>query len=213
MNHPIMVRFKREEKWLAITTYEKRMDYTQIPCRPYCCKFGPFDFKNHDIITALDTKDAFIAHDYKSFLEVSVMGCRVKFQFTWLKSYGNILKGEEQTILLPIETVLLILQSDQQCHTVLSCQDYQKKNPIQFSSSKNLSAVAHNHIVRKKFQRFFPKFCDTWGHDFDSVKVLDDFLPFSFFFRCYRNGQQSICGGIILHGQEDLKKSYYEIHT
>ena len=38
-------------------------------------------------------------------------------------------------------------------------------------------------------------------------------LVYSFFFREYRGGQALMCGGLILHGQDDMGKAYYGIHT
>ena len=43
--------------------------------------------------------------------------------------------------------------------------------------------------------------------------VYDDFVPYNFFFREERTCGTGLCGGIILHGQKDLKKAYYGIHT
>ena len=47
----------------------------------------------------------------------------------------------------------------------------------------------------------------------DEIHLFNDFVPYSFFFREYRNGQPVVCGGLILHGQEDMSKAYYGIHT
>ena len=49
--------------------------------------------------------------------------------------------------------------------------------------------------------------------DADEIHLTNDFMPYSFFFREYRNGQAGMCGGLILHGQEDMDKAYYGIHT
>ena len=50
--------------------------------------------------------------------------------------------------------------------------------------------------------------------DSDEIHITNDFLPYSFFFREYRNGRAGMCGGLILHGQDgDISKAYYGIHT
>lgn len=38
-------------------------------------------------------------------------------------------------------------------------------------------------------------------------------MPYSFFFREFRGGRAGICGGLILHNQDDIFKAYYNIHT
>ena len=38
-------------------------------------------------------------------------------------------------------------------------------------------------------------------------------LPYSFFFEEYTPYGRGICGGIILHGAEDLAKAQYSVHT
>lgn len=49
--------------------------------------------------------------------------------------------------------------------------------------------------------------------DADEIHLFNDFVLYSFFFREYRNGRLVVCGGLILHGQEDMSKAYYGIHT
>ncbi|MCH5174248.1 MAG: hypothetical protein J1D85_08610, partial [Bacteroidales bacterium] len=48
----------------------------------------------------------------------------------------------------------------------------------------------------------------------DEVRLANDFVPYSFFFQEFRNGRPCLCGGLILHSQEeDMGKAYYGIHT
>lgn len=51
--------------------------------------------------------------------------------------------------------------------------------------------------------------CFHW----DEIRFYNDFVPYSFFFREFRGGQPGICGGLILHGQENMAKAQYSIHT
>ena len=46
-----------------------------------------------------------------------------------------------------------------------------------------------------------------------TIHFYSDYVPYSFFFREILSGQPGICGGLILHGQEDLKTAHYSIHT
>lgn len=47
----------------------------------------------------------------------------------------------------------------------------------------------------------------------DEVHLYNDFTPYSFFFREFAGGRACLCGGLILHGQEDMNKAYYGLHT
>ena len=42
---------------------------------------------------------------------------------------------------------------------------------------------------------------------------FDDCDPFSFTFREYLPGRTGLCGGVILHREEELKNAYYSLHT
>ena len=66
-------------------------------------------------------------------------------------------------------------------------------------------------MLRKKLGKFLANYL-AWK---ESVRIMvyDDFVPYSFFFREERANGGGMCGGIILHRQEDLKKAYYGIHT
>ena len=47
----------------------------------------------------------------------------------------------------------------------------------------------------------------------EKIVIYDDGLPYSFFFEEYTPYGRGICGGIILHGAEDLAKAQYSVHT
>ncbi len=68
-----------------------------------------------------------------------------------------------------------------------------------------------NRVIRRKLEKFLGRHFN-W-RDSDRIIVTDDFAPYSFFFTEMRGKIRGICGEIILHGQEDLKKAYYGMHT
>ena len=80
-----------------------------------------------------------------------------------------------------------------------------------FQSKRNLKAVSSNAVLRHKLgvalHRNF-----NW-RNCEKVIFTDDFVPYSFLFQSYTSRGPDLCGGLILHGQEDLKASYYGIHT
>ena len=96
------------------------------------------------------------------------------------------------------------------CVRLLSMKDgrYPK---IEFHSRRHLKEVAETPVLRKKLGKFLAHHL-AWK---ESVRIMvyDDFVPYSFFFREERANGGGMCGGIILHRQEDLKKAYYGIHT
>ena len=82
---------------------------------------------------------------------------------------------------------------------------------VEFHSRKHLKEVAEMPALRKKLGKFLANHL-TW-EDGIRVTVYDDFVPYSFLFREETVFGGGLCGGIILHGQEDMKKAYYELHT
>ena len=212
MNRPIMVQFEKTENRVTVTTYERALDFSRIPRRPYCRKFGPFYFMKHDIINLLYMKKTFTARDNRTIAEAEIKDQFLIIQMSWLKPDGELPKGEYQALKIPIDTISAFLRSNQRILTTVSRPGW-RKNPIRFKDSENLNAIAQNHIIRKKFQRFFREFYNSVSTEFSLIKIFDGFLPYSFVFECYKNGLQAVWGKIILHDQENLKKSYYEIHT
>ena len=80
-----------------------------------------------------------------------------------------------------------------------------------FANSGRLREVAANKLVRRKLSRFL-RTAFRWP-DVDEIRLYGDFTPYSFTFQEIRHGQEGIFGGVILHGQEDMRKAYYGIHT
>lgn len=80
-----------------------------------------------------------------------------------------------------------------------------------FCGAKNLLAAVNNLTVRRKLARFL-RDNFQWPRT-DEIHFYDDMEPYSFFFREMQNGRTGICGGVILHGREDMKTAHYSIHT
>ena len=86
-----------------------------------------------------------------------------------------------------------------------------KRPQIVFDSRKNLRAALANGVIRRKMVRSLrDQF--RWPLS-DRIELFDDFVPYSFGFREIRNGKTEICGGLILHRQDDMTNAYYGIHT
>lgn len=82
---------------------------------------------------------------------------------------------------------------------------------FEFKSRKNLKEV----ISRPKLKHKFVKLLETgmcWKN-YERIVLYDDFVPYSFLFIGYTPYGLGLCGGIILHGQENMQTAYYKIHT
>lgn len=135
--------------------------------------------------------------------------------FTWLSdSGGRRVVGREETVHLPYRQFQEKLEESRKLGGagvgMLSVDE--KGTPrIEFQSRKNLRAVAERKVLRRKLGKFLNNHFSWKGSR--RIVVYDDFVPYSFFFQEERLNGNGICGGIILHGQEDLKKACYGMHT
>ena len=140
----------------------------------------------------------------------------VSIKFCWLQSVlTDGLSGWEQTVHLPAGRLQEFLYSgNEECRSeqwkVLSL-DKMKYPKLTFYSRNNLCAVLSQQVIRRKLLRFLRDHFRWPG--VDEVRFYDDLLPYSFFFQEYCNGRQGICGGVILHNQQDWSRAYYSLHT
>ena len=136
----------------------------------------------------------------------------VEVAFTWLEGNGNGVSGYQEAITLPYgEMMECLRQSKLFVWKTLSIDSSAKQSQIVFKSRKNLHAALANGAIRRKLIRFLrDQF--RWAYA-EKIEIYDDFMPYSFFFRETRGGETGLSGGIILHGQEDMKNAYYSMHT
>lgn len=136
----------------------------------------------------------------------------VEVTFTWLEGNGNGVSGYQEAITLPYgEMMECLRQSKLFVWKTLSIDSSAKQSQIVFKSRKNLHSVLANGVIRRKLIRFLrDQF--RWAYA-EKIEIYDDFMPYSFFFRETRGGETGLSGGIILHGQEDMKNAYYSMHT
>lgn len=165
----------------------------------------------------LENMQEIIAHDINSFavLRRDAHAGTVEIDFTWLNSNGCNVIGRLETIVLSYDKLAAFLHDSAAGGSAewkaLSPDNSGKRPQIVFKSRKNLHAVLENRVVRHKLVRYLRDgFC--WPCS-EKIELFDDFLPYSFFFNELRNGETFLSGGLILHRQENLKESYYSIHT
>lgn len=160
-----------------------------------------------------------IAKDIHSFAEMSLRAMpdgreALSICFTWLKNEGdNEVTGCTENVLLPFEPFrsYLVGDSEERQEWKLLSLSERRMPRLEFYSRKNLREVAENPLIRHKLSVFFRHNLQWPGYT--RIVVSDDWIPYSFAFTCYLNDKPGISGGIILHGQKNLQKASYGIHT
>lgn len=170
----------------------------------------------------LEEKRYVITVDIRSFAEMRLAragaeedGDILEVRFAWLSDAGaGRLSGMEENLRFSWQKLKEGIERSRSLNGgavgVLTLSDCRYPR-IEFQSRKNLRAVAGERILRRKLGKFLSRHFAWKGSR--RIVVYDDFEPYSFFFREERPAGTGICGGIILHGREDLKKAYYGIHT
>ena len=137
-------------------------------------------------------------------------------QFTWLNGGGHELTGWEERVIVPYGRLAAFVQESAQeggpREWKTLSMDFSSRRPqLVFDAKKTLHAILQNGVVRRKLVRFLR---DNFNWPYaEQIRLYSDFVPYSFFFREIRNGEAVMCGGLILHGQEDMSKAYYSVHT
>lgn len=168
----------------------------------------------------LEEKDRVLARDIHSFADLrrymSTQGQdRLAITLFWLNDSGNgDVSGWSQIVQLPygkfLECVESSFRSKGKELRLLSMKENRTPR-IEFTGSRNLKAVVNIPMLRRKLGKFLA--CNLNWKDYSRIVVTDDCLPYSFGFSGYTPYGRGMCGGIILHGQEDIKKAYYGLHT
>lgn len=170
-----------------------------------------------DNLEKLEHKRNVIVHDICSFatLRRDTNAGNMEIEATWLSGNKDYLSGYQDTLVLPYEKIKECLRESQQGEPVvlkMLSMDIRREQPrFVFKSKRNLHSVLGNAVIRRKLIRFLrDQF--QWPYA-DQIEFYDDFVPYSFNFKEIRAGETVLTGGLILHGQEDLKNAHYSIHT
>lgn len=157
---------------------------------------------------------AVTVNDIRSYAELrrSVPRKTVQVRFCWLSGNEEQLSGWAETVILPYDDLIRFARkgAEGEIWSVLSLEDGNLPRLI-FGAGRNLHAVVRNKLARRKLSKCL-RSSFHWPQA-ESIHFYDDSVPYSFFFREIREGQPGICGGLILHGQEDMSKACYSIHT
>lgn len=204
MNDRIMVKMIASEDWIFFRTVTKEK------------KSSSLYFRRDELLSLAD-RGRIIAQDH-SF---AVFTCdretgMVNIRFYWVNMHGgDAFTGRVQSVKLPYAPFMEFVEQSAfngqpQKWSALSIESQPGPRFI-FRSRRNLHDVCTDKLVRRKLCKFLRdrfKWCNC-----TEIIFADDFVPYSFMFREMRNGTAGICGGLILHGQENMEKAYYDIHT
>ena len=211
MTNRIMLRADANENTISIRTVSARM---KSPQRFYI---------TYSELDRLQGEGRLITNDIHSFavLRLDERRDRITFEFTWLtgRSFGRV-EGQEQTVHLRWSKFRDYLDTvrrpdcpeENKVFRAISLDVRRGRPRLVFDGNRaNLRAAIGDPLIRRKLGKAL--MANFNYPDVDEIHLTNDFVPYSFFFREYRNGQAGICGGLILHGQEDMSKAYYGIHT
>ena len=136
-------------------------------------------------------------------------------RFSWLQRAGaDSLRGYEEWVRLPYRRFHECVEAGTDMAgwnwSQLSVPEKVTRR-FEFHSRQNLHQIAQRPLLRHKLGK-------TLEHHFqwrDAEKILiyDDGAPYSFFFEEVTPRGTGICGGIILHGADNLQKAQYSVHT
>ena len=183
-----------------------------------CSRKSPHRFYIlRDALADLEHKPKIIVRDIRSFAVLcrNVYDGTLEIEFNWLQGDGYSLMGWEETVFMPYEEFAAFVRNSTMGGPsewkTLSVDKSESQPKIIFKSHKNLHKALQNGTVRHKLVCFLR---DGFGWpDAGRIELCDDFMPYSFTFREIKNGKTALSGGLILHLQDDIGKSYYSIHT
>lgn len=205
-NRNILVKAYAEEYGIDFRTVSR---HRKSPHRFYILR---------DKLAELECRPEIIVRDIRSYAVLcrNVHAGTLEIEFNWLDGDGYSISGCQETVALPYEKFAAFvhnstLENGVAEWKVLSAENSAKQPQIVFRSRKNLHEALQNDIIRRKLVRFL-RDGFQWP-DAERIELHDDFLPYSFGFHEIRNGKTALSGGLILHQQDDIKKSYYGIHT
>ena len=208
MNNRIMIKLSVSDDCISLRTFSRGY---QSPQR--------FILTEKEMLE-LEEKGYLTVSDIRSFAKLALrktaeQGDVLEIDFTWLSDAGGgKVSGMTETIRIFYEEFKEMVEESRKNgiqKRMLSLEE--KSRPkITFQSRRNLKAVAETKALRKKLGKFMGDHFLRWKGS-RQITLYDDFEPYSFFFQEQTPYGNGICGGVILHGRENLEKAYYGIHT
>ena len=208
MNNRTMVKAERTENYIFFRTISRtRKSPSSMGISPKQL----LRLKQENCVIANDgNRFALLGHNEGSDQVVIV------FYWMHMDGDGETLTGRRQTVKLPYEALMAFAAREWNAdgdNTWKALSQDQIRTPhLVFDSYKNLKAVIAIPLLRHRLFKFLSKQFQ-WPES-SEIRFHDDFTPYSFVFdETRRAGGYGMFGGVILHNQEDLRKSSYSVHT
>lgn len=208
MNNRIMIKLSASEDCITLRTFTKEYHSPQ-----------GFILTQKEMME-LEEKGRLTVSDIRSFAELALRKSIeqeeiLEIVFTWLSDAGGgKVSGMTETVRLPYEKFKEFVEESRENGTQKRMLSIEERGRVKvtFQSRRNLRAVAETKALRKKLGKFMGNHFLRWKGS-RQITVYDDFEPYSFFFQEQTPYGAGMCGGVILHGRENLEKAYYGIHT
>ena len=199
MSERIMLKVVNSDEYIVLRTVTE----TGIKSKHF--------YVSHRKIMELQTKHYIIVKDlsFAVFFHDNTNDT-LRIEFYWINYDGlGDFKGYIQYVNIKYSDFIYFVNSNSTEYKAISIpESFSPK--ITFKSSRNLHEIVSNKLIRRKLSKFLR---DRFNWASTEIIFFDDFVPYSFNFREYQNGKESMLGGLILHRQEDMSKAYYSIHT
>ena len=208
MNNRIMIKLSASEDCITLRTFTKEYHSPQ-----------GFILTQKEMME-LEEKGHLTVSDIRSFAELALRKSIeqeeiLEIVFTWLSDAGGgKVSGMTETVRLPYEKFKELVEESRENGTQKRMLSIEERGRVKvtFQSRRNLRAVAETKALRKKLGKFMGNHFQRWKGS-RQITVYDDFEPYSFFFQEQTPYGAGMCGGVILHGRENLEKAYYGIQT
>ena len=204
MEERIMLKMEYSQDWIIFRTMTRSRKSVSLYVR-------------RDSLFALKYGKEVIAHDGSFAVFTHSKGTdTVSICFYWVNPFDDgTFTGWRQDLTIPYAPFMAFLkrcgaENRPKVWRVLSLRKYTLPRFV-FISTRNLREALADKLTRRKLCKFLRD--NFHWHGATEIRFYDDYVPRSFFFREMRNKDVGICGGLILHGQEDMAKAYYSIHT
>jgi len=166
-----------------------------------------------DTFSELEHRPEIIVRDLGSFavMRRNKIKDTLTIQFTWLSSSDYSIKGCEETVTVPYSEVMAVAVKGTGAEYKTLSQIDSSRPKLVFCNIENLRAAVENPTIRRKLSRAL-RDNFNWKSS-ERIEFYNDFTPYSFYFRDIQQGRLAMNGGLILHGQEQMDKAYYGVHT
>ena len=179
-------------------------------------------YVQRDALSPLTEGKRVVLNEYSHFCVMTPIerDNTICMEFYWISpTSGSGFSGWQQTLKISRERFLYFLEDSKAEYGSKEWSALSDDAPhyprLIFRKCRSLEQAMGNPLVRRKLTKFLRD--NFHWLNTDEIVFSGDFVPYSFFFREYRRGkdglEEGMCGGLILHNQEDMRKAYYSTHT